>query len=226
MKRYILALFFFILIGVSTAYCITSPEEYINTISNYMNQKNNHIALNKANEFVQAYPTNTFAYLYRAMIYHRGFNDYYRAIADYDKALQYNHVPEENHTVYIDKGDCYANLGKHTEALEQYNLVPLNYVNVMSRERRLEYYELRATSEFSLELYGAVIKDCTSAINIKAKPILYLLRAMAYFSYNYDFENYERDLHTAKVLCQYEQSAVCNTIERIYAHYKSIRRDF
>lgn len=218
MKKYIITSIFLVLFS-PFAYCINTPHEYMNKILENLNQQNFSMALINANEFVQMYPTNTFSYMYRARIQQKIFKNYVEAIADYDKAIQYNHIPQENPWLYISKGECYALLGKHTEALEQYNLVPLNYIKETNNEIRLNYYELRASSEFSLELFGAVIKDCSAAIDIKAKPILYLQRAMAYIGYNMEFQNFEKDLRTATALCQYQKTAECDLINRISSDY-------
>jgi len=216
MKKYIIILLFFIISYIPAAYCIDTPDEYKLTIGIFLKEGHNQIALNKANEFVLEYPSTHQSYMVRAFIYQYIFNDYYSAIADYDKAIQYSHDIQDTVRYYIAKGKCYAGLQKHTEALEQYNLVPLNYVNEMNSEERLEYYKRRAASEFLLELYEAAIKDYTKAIELEPNAGFYFMRANAYIFHNKDFGNFVKDLRMALALCQYKQTNECELIDSTY----------
>ena len=121
------------------------------------------------------YPQFADAYFNRGISY-QNLQQYEAAIADYDKAIEYN--PQISTDVYIHRGRSYEELGRSTDAIADFSKA----LEAHPPDQRAYFY--RGYSYCRIYLFDLAVKDFDSAIKINPLPIYFHIRGCALVDLN------------------------------------------
>ena len=196
-----------------------TPEiKYFEMLTYYIKNKKYSNALTIANNYLKDYPNNITALSAQAFLLQTN-NNFDGAIISYTKLINAN-VPALKYDYYFSRGLCYSALKKYSQALADFQALPITYVSSMPNQSRYNYYYYKGHAEFALSLRNEAIFSYTKALEIKQDPELLYTRGLIY-SQTYQDNLARQDLKNVINMCTFDQSEICTYVLPRAKHFLS-----